>query len=387
MWDLIAGRPRISDVRRAGAVALVLAAAAAAATVARADGGGRATGLATAAGNVWTTVPGGILPLDPRTGRIVGPATATGRLAELTSGGDQLWGLRPWTLVRIDLRRHAVSEFHIHGPAYAFAAGFGSVWVANIRDGTLSRIDVRSGRTVATIRGIGREAESVAVGFGSVWISSVGPWRKGPGGVMVPVGRGAVTRVDPGRNAIVRRIRVGRGAAAVVTGESSVWVANSRGVRPDDTVSRIDPRTNRVTATIVVPRGAAGVAAGAGSGWVVESPSGGGGNLTRIDAATDLTRTTRLRPSWIPGAVLVSGGRIWVADEGTATVLRIDPRTLQRTVARIGIPSLPPPRIEAPALERSDGGVDWRPLAAIGGLLFAGLIAGAALVTRRIRAA
>ena len=375
-------------MRRAGAIALVLAVAvaAAAAAVARADGGGRATGLATAAGKVWTTVRGGILPLDPRTGRIVGPARATGPLGELTSG-DQLWGLRPWTLVRIDLRRHAVSEFHIHGPAYAFAAGFGSVWVANIRDGTLARIDVRSGRTVATIRGIGREAESVAVGFGSVWVSSVGPWRKGRGGVMVPVGRGTVTRVDPGRNAIVGRIRVGRGAAAVATGEAGVWVANSRGIRPDDTVSRIDPRTNRLTATIAVPHGASGVAAGAGAAWVVEWPRGGGGYLTRIDAATNRARTTRLRPSWIPGAVLVSGGRIWVADEGTATVLRIDPRTLQRTVARIGVPALPLPRIEAPALDRTDGGIDWRPLAAIGGLVFAGLIAGAALVTRRVRAA
>ena len=320
-------------------LAVTLVAALATSAISLGDGGGRATALAVADGKVWTTVRGGIVPLDARTGRLSGGARSTGQVAELASGAGSVWGLRPWTLVRIDPLRRTVRELHVHGPAYALAVGFGSVWVANVRDGTLSRIDARTGRTVSTIHGVGREAEGVAVGFGSVWVSSVGPWRKGRGGVMVPLGRGTVTRIDPARNAVVARIRVGRGAAAIAAGEDGVWVANARGIRPANTVSRIDPASDTVRATIRMARGAAAIAAGAGGVWIVASPRSAGGVLARIDPRTDLVSTTRLRPSWIPGTVLVYKGHVWVADEGTATVLRLDPRTLRGTAAHIRIPA------------------------------------------------
>ena len=68
------------------------------------------------------------------------------------------------------------------------------------------------------------------------------------------------------------------------------------------------------------------------------SPRSAGGALARIDPRTDLVSTTRLRPSWIPGTLLVYKGHVWVADEGTAT-LRLDPRTLRGTAAHIRIPA------------------------------------------------
>jgi DNA-binding beta-propeller fold protein YncE len=374
-------------VRTTAIFALALAFAAGVAPGAAADGGGAATDVAPAFGKLWTTVPGGIVPLDPHTGRIAGRAVATGQLSALAGGAGGLWGLRPWTVVRIDPGPRTVRPTSIHGPAYALAAGFGSVWAANYEDGTLTRVDARTGRVVASIAGVGRAAEGVAVGFGAVWVSSIGPWRKGRGGVMVPAGAGTVTRIDPRRNAVVARIRVGRGAAAIATGEGSVWVLTSRGIRPDDTVSRIDPDTNRVTRSIRVPREATAVAAGAGSAWVVAWP-GGGGVLARIDAATYRALVVALRRSWTPESVRVFSKHVWVADDGTATVHRLSAATLRGTA--VPIPrsrSLAPPRIAPVADPKKADGIDWLPLA-VGGMVAALALAGAVVAgVRRIRPA
>jgi YVTN family beta-propeller protein len=55
------------------------------------------------------------------------------------------------------------------GPV-AVAVGAGGVWVANSRDGTVSRIDPQSNTVVATIR-IGNSPQGIAVGAGAVWVS------------------------------------------------------------------------------------------------------------------------------------------------------------------------------------------------------------------------
>jgi DNA-binding beta-propeller fold protein YncE len=358
--DLACRRARTSSVQRAAFFVLVLAVAAALAEHARADGGGGATDLATASGKVWTTVPGGVVPIAPRTGRIAGSPVSTGPLRRIAGGGNALWGLRPWTLVRIDPGTGAVRPTAIHGPAYALAAAFGSVWIPSYEDGRLTRVDARTGHVVASIAGVGNAAEAIAAGFGSVWVASVGPWRKGRGGVMVPYGPGSVTRIDPTTNRVVARIGAGRGAGAIAVGEGAVWVASFRGVGADNTVTRIDPRTNRVVATVRPGGRPAAIGAGAGYAWVV-----GDELLVRIDPKTNRVRR-RSTANREPSAVTIFSGAVWVANSGASTVSRIDPRTL--AVATVGIPrlALPPPSSERAGGQGDNRGMLWIIVTAIG---------------------
>jgi YVTN family beta-propeller protein len=74
------------------------------------------------------------------------------------------------------------------------AAGAGAVWVANTDDGSLSRLDPRTGSVVDTIR-VGPGPSSVAVGGGSVWVANSLD--------------GTVSRVAPRTNTVVQRTCVG----------------------------------------------------------------------------------------------------------------------------------------------------------------------------------
>ena len=78
-----------------------------------------------------------------------------------------------------------------------------------------------------------------------------------------------VARIDPARNRIVKKVRVGRGARGVASGHGSLWVANSI----DGSVSRIDPKTNRIVATIPVGHDPRDVVVSPDGVWVTSSPS------------------------------------------------------------------------------------------------------------------
>jgi YVTN family beta-propeller protein len=50
------------------------------------------------------------------------------------------------------------------------ATGFGSVWVTNYDDGTVSRVDPATNEVVATIE-VGRHPDHIAAGEGGVWVA------------------------------------------------------------------------------------------------------------------------------------------------------------------------------------------------------------------------
>lgn len=174
--------------------------------------------------------------------------------------------------------------------------GFGSVWVTNASDGTLSRIDALSGAVIRTVA-LGASATDVAAGLGAVWVSDEA--------------NGRVLRVDPHGGQVTQPIRVGTGPTAIAVGAGSVWVANSL----DGTVSRIDPQTNAVTATIAVGDGPGAIAVGAGGVWVANEY---GGSVSRIDPATDTaSRTTRVGNR--PHGLAIADGLVWVGAQAAAS--------------------------------------------------------------------
>jgi YVTN family beta-propeller protein len=89
------------------------------------------------------------------------------------------------------------------------AYGEGALWVANLEDDTVTRIDPNTSSTF-TIR-VGDEPSAVAVGAGGVWIANAGD--------------GTVSLIDPARNEVVRTIEIGSTPAGIVVEGGLVWVA------------------------------------------------------------------------------------------------------------------------------------------------------------------
>jgi len=251
---------------------------------------------------------------------------------------------------------HIVAQYMVGHAPHALAAGGGSVWIANGRDGTVSRVE--RGRGQVTTIDVGGEPTAVAFGGGSLWVADgqnrvvdqvdsatnrvVGqvPAGNGSRGVAVAGGAvwlasaedGQVERIDLAKGGRIRRIEVPGGPAAITAGSGAVWVAAEEvGV-----VTKLDPASGVAVRAIGVGNAPAAISAGYGGVWVANRDDG---TVTRIDAATDaVTDTVRVGGS--PGAVAAGLGAIWVADEATGAVIRIDPRT-RRVSRRIALGSAP----------------------------------------------
>jgi YVTN family beta-propeller protein len=248
----------------------------------------------------------------------------------------------------IDPHSGALSEqFAVGRGPIAAAVGAGSVWVANGRDGTVSRVDVET-RQIRTID-VGRDPSALAYGGGAVWVAS--PERRGvlqidprtnrvlraipvgnaPSGVAVAFGAvwvttavdGNVTRIDLERGRRTKTIPVGASPTAIAAGAGALWVAGETSGR----VIRIDPDNARVVNAINVGNGPAAVAFGERAVWVANRQDG---TVSRIDPRKDAVTET-LPVGIEPTAIAAGEGAVWVANTGDRTLGRIDPSTRRVT--------------------------------------------------------
>jgi streptogramin lyase len=229
-----------------------------------------------------------------------------------------------------------------NGPCGA-AAGFGSVWVANDRSGTLVRIDPRSSRVVGRVR-VGRGACSTATGAGAVWVVNyatdslfridprtlrVRTVRVGdqPESVLVAFGRvwltawvdGTLEAVEPATLSIVRRIDVGHWPAGLAARRGSIWVGFGR---QETAIARVDPLTAAVTR---IPVGAARPAwfvSGAPDLWIQTTDS----DLLHVDPADGTVLGRHHIGRTLGHGATAPDGTIWVPDKEQSIVYRIDPK-------------------------------------------------------------
>lgn len=230
--------------------------------------------------------------------------------ALLFGGGDDtgLAGIDANTVGLIDAESGTITTQHSVGrDPGAIAAGAGSVWVANLRDGTVSRIDPAS-RQVATIP-VGGEPTGLAYGAGSVWVADGE--------------RRTVTQVDPELNKVVKAYPVGNGAAAVAATDRAIWVASV----DDATVARIDLTSGRPSEPIEVGGRPSALAAGAGAIWVAREETA---SVIRLDARSGTPLDT-IPVGNGPSGVAVGAGAVWVTNRIDGTVSRIDPETDRQT--------------------------------------------------------
>ena len=195
-----------------------------------------ATLVATGRGAVWAGdfERNAVFRIEPRTNRVVARIRVPGTLWGLAAGPAGVWvvthpGARitdqtPREVRRLDTRTNQVGAVVLRSPCdFALAVGTSSLWVSDLCTKRLTRM-----RDRMSVR-VEEASISVAAGEGSVWVLSQT--------------RGTVSRLDARTGRVVATIRV-RGTWLTV-GAGSVWVLDL-GDGLVGFVRRIDPRTNRV---------------------------------------------------------------------------------------------------------------------------------------------
>lgn len=282
--------------------------------------------LGQGAGGGATVAPNSVAIIDSKSNRVVGTVPVGIRPGPVATGDGSVWvgNLDDRTLSRIDAaQRTTIATLSLdRRTPTGVAVGDGVVWVAHGRLGELSRVDAQFGQLSETIAVTGVTGGSpqgaVALGGGSVWVA---------------YGESTVAEIDPASTTVVATSFAGGEPAALVVARGSVWIANAA----DSTVSRLDPTTleEGPLRTISVGRRPVGIAYGADAIWVANS---GDNTVTRIDASTYATATISVGAA--PLAVAASEESVWVANSADATVSRIDPTT-NDVVDTIGIGSAP----------------------------------------------
>jgi YVTN family beta-propeller protein len=298
-------RPRRRTVAALGALAIAAAATTAAV-------------LLTRTGQPPTAVPNSLVKIDARTNKVV-DVIRVGRFPEkVVAGYGSVWVVngKDETLTRVGARSgHAdlVGALRLAKPAGLVAAGGRGLFVGSFAQNELVHIDPSTLVVDERLKLPGRTALFVAAGAGSLWITQpptdFHAWLPS-----------AITRVSILNGKIQKRFSSPRGAlpGQVAFGAGAAWVANVG----DGTVWRIDAATNRIK-RISVGSQPTDVAVGLGSAWV---PCLGRNAVWRIDTATG--RVEAIIPTGNEPLALAAGaGAIWVTNQADGTISRIDPRT------------------------------------------------------------
>jgi YVTN family beta-propeller protein len=257
--------------------------------------------------------------IDPETNRLVATIEPGPNPADVAVGEGAVWvvNVSDRTVSRIDPETHSVRTAPAGGDPRAVASGEGAVWVLSPRDQALARIDPNTLSTLGTTALLSRTGQlagglaswALAVGEGSVWAGGRSINRVKPNGVVID------TISDPYL------------AVGIAFGYGSVWIRNA-----NFGLWRVDPATNRVVAKVPVSFYTFGLAAGEGGVWTAHSDTD---TLVRIDPATNRI-AARIPVGNAPLDVAVGFGSVWVANFADGTVSRVDPK-LERVVATIKV--------------------------------------------------
>ncbi len=254
-------------------------------------------------------VANSVVALDPD-GSVAARVAVGARPVAVSEAAGSLWvaNLDDQSVTRIDVStRQAVQAVPIAGAPTALAATPSAVWVSDAT-GRLSGIDTAHNRVTSTREptrpsSYGHATAPLLAAFGSLW-------RVDPDGY--------VSRLDPASGQTLRSVDVGNSPSAIAAGAGALWVTNNA----DGTVTRIDP-TTLVSWTIPVGHRPAGVAVNDAGVWVANA---GDNTLVRIDPATNVVAS----PTPVgdqPTAVLAAPTALWVTNGRGGTVQRLDPRT------------------------------------------------------------
>ena len=192
-------------------------------------------------------------------------------------------------------------------PCSGLAAGFGSIWVPNCGDKTVSRVDIKTNQVTANIPvGPAASEGGIAASAEAVWL--------------VTDAKGTLSRIDPATNRVAAEVEIAPNSASCYFGEGAVWVTTPE----KNLLTRVDPKTNKVTATIEVGKGPRFLTVGAGSVWTLNQ---GDGTVSRVDAKSG--KPVANIEAGIPGGggeIAFGEGHVW-ATIFQIPLTEIDPAT------------------------------------------------------------
>jgi len=172
----------------------------------------------------------------------------------------------------------------------------GNAWVANLKDGTVTRIDTKTDQT-RSIKTQGAPS-AVAVGAGSIWT-----W----------IYNDSVNRIDIKTNKVSPYFDTGPVIDAIAFGVGALWVTHGKA----NQVTRTDPKTNKTVATVNVPGNPSAIGIGEGYVWVATDRG-----VVQIDPSSNsILNTIKVGPN--PGGLQVTGGTVYVAT-GNSKISRVD---------------------------------------------------------------
>jgi YVTN family beta-propeller protein len=202
------------------------------------------------------------------------------------------------------------------------AFGAGALWVPNLGDGTLSRIDPATNEVVAVIeigaspsnpfQGAGPASMLAAFADGAVWVT------KYRAEATTAIER-ALLKLDPATNAVVETITLDVTPGGLVAGDpGSLWLLGTR----DDTILRIDTKAAVIAQRIAIESPGA-LALGDGSLWV--QLTGEHSPIRRVDPETG--EVTATIDGIEAGFLAFTAGMLWATAPGEGVVYGIDPAT------------------------------------------------------------
>jgi len=269
-------------------------------------------------GSAFATGPNTVVAIDAETNEIVDGVRVGDGPAGVAVDEDVVWvaNLLDGTVSRVDPGIGEVSRQGQIGTPTAIAVGAGAVWVLDAFNDRLYVIDPQ---TNAVASSIGVRGSGIAVGFGSVWVAD-------------DIGD-RVLQIDPFTLQVEGMIDLAPGSrpAAVAAGEGAVWVANAA----SNTVTRIDPTTGLVVAdAIALCCRPSAIAAGAGAVWVTGAADD---TVQKLDPGAN--RIAATIPAGDAPTSVAAGVAVWVANAQDGTVWRLDPNG--SVIAKIHVPGHP----------------------------------------------
>ncbi|MBB5713827.1 streptogramin lyase [Sphingomonas aerophila] len=235
----------------------------------------------------------------------------------LAVDGDSVWATNVGRVERWS-RSGKRAEVAMTRPCGAMAVAFRSLWVADCKQRTLNRIDLKTAKIIAAIpTGIANPAGelNVVAGAGSVWVASDAT--------------GMLARIDPARNQVATSIRVDPGTCFLSFGLGSLWAVSAT----RQTLQKVDPGTNSVVQTTALGREPGFLVAGEGAVWVQEQ---GDGTVARVDPVTGaVSGRVKVDETLKYGDIDAGGGKIWLRTTAGQSFVVIDPKSLAIR-ARVG---------------------------------------------------
>ena len=256
--------------------------------------------------------PNSVAVVDPATNDVVAAIQVGIRPGPITAGDGALWvgNLDDRNLTRIDARsQRPAGTVSLDGRTpTGLTFDRGTVWVAHGLLGSVSLVDAQFGNvasvTPVTRRGVYSSAGSVAAGAGAIWAA---------------FGDATLARLDRATGAVAERTTTDGSPVGVTAGYGSVWIASAF----QSSVQRFSPLSLAAVDRSTVSSRPSAIVAGFGDVWVTSAAAD---LVHRIDIGGGSIRAT-IEVGDGPSAIAVGGDSVWVANTASGTVSRIDPET------------------------------------------------------------